>query len=154
MRWAELDLEAKVWTLPAGRVKNAELHTVPLSDSAVEILKSLPRISSPQGFVFVNHLGTSFSGFSRAKNRLDDLIAGANGGNRLPNWTIHDLRRTVASGLARLGIQLPVVEKILNHRSGTFRGIVGVYQRHSFAEEKRVALDVWAKHVLSRQRDA
>ena len=68
-------------------------------------------------------------------------------GKRLDHWTFHDLRRTMASGMARLGIALPVIEKVLNHSSGTFRGIVGVYQRHSYAEEKRVALDRWAAHV-------
>ena len=64
-------------------------------------------------------------------------------------WVLHDLRRTVASGMARLGVRLPVIEKILNHASGTFRGIVGVYQRHDFAAEKRDALARWADHVDS-----
>jgi hypothetical protein len=64
-------------------------------------------------------------------------------------WVFHDLRRSMASGMARLGIQLPVIEKVLNHTSGSFAGIVGVYQRHSFAEEKRSALAAWASHVES-----
>jgi integrase len=62
-------------------------------------------------------------------------------------WTFHDLRRSFASGLARLGINLPVIEKLLNHVSGSFAGIVGVYQRHSFADEKRTAMHAWARHV-------
>jgi integrase len=62
-------------------------------------------------------------------------------------WVMHDLRRTAASGMARLGIRLPVIEKCLNHASGSFRGIVGVYQRHDFAAEKREALQRWANHV-------
>ena len=56
----------------------------------------------------------------------------------------HDLRRTVASGMARLGINLPVIEKVLNILSGSFTGVVGVYQRHSFADEKRTALEAGA----------
>jgi hypothetical protein len=60
---------------------------------------------------------------------------------------IHDIRRSVASGMARLGVNLPVIEKLLNHVSGSFAGIVGVYQRHDFADEKRAALDLWAKHI-------
>jgi hypothetical protein len=62
-------------------------------------------------------------------------------------WRLHDLRRSCASGLARLGISLPVIEKVLNHRSGSFAGVVGVYQRHSFASEKRAALDAWGRHI-------
>jgi hypothetical protein len=60
---------------------------------------------------------------------------------------LHDIRRTVASGMARLGVNLPVIEKLLNHVSGSFAGIVGVYQRHSFADEKRAAMAAWARHV-------
>jgi hypothetical protein len=63
------------------------------------------------------------------------------------SWVLHDLRRTVASGMAALGIQLPVIEKVLNRKSGTFRGVVGVYQRHQYAAEKRDALQRWANHV-------
>jgi hypothetical protein len=62
-------------------------------------------------------------------------------------FTFHDLRRTAVSGLARLGVELPVVERVINHQSGTFRGVVGVYQRHDFAAEKRAALQRWADYV-------
>jgi integrase len=65
----------------------------------------------------------------------------------MPSWVIHDLRRTAASGMARLGIGLSVIEKVLNHVSGSFAGIVGVYQRHEFADEKRQALQRWADYV-------
>ena len=67
----------------------------------------------------------------------------------MPAWRLHDLRRTCASGMARLGINLPVIEKVLNHASGTFAGIVGVYQRHSFADEKRAALEAWGNFVAA-----
>jgi integrase len=66
----------------------------------------------------------------------------------IPRWTFHDCRRTAVSGMARLGIALPVIEKVVNHSSGSFAGIVGVYQRHSFADEKRMALQAWANFVL------
>ena len=62
-------------------------------------------------------------------------------------WRIHDLRRTVASGMARIGVQLPIIEKVLNHKSGSFGGIVGVYQRHDYAAEKRAAINSWAREV-------
>jgi len=67
----------------------------------------------------------------------------------MPPWRLHDLRRTCASGLARLGINLPVIEKVLNHSSGSFAGIVGVYQKHSFADEKRQALEAWGSFVTA-----
>jgi integrase len=150
MRWDEVDLESKLWTLPAERVKNGQRHEVPLSDAAVTIIKALPRIKTTKGYVFATRRDAAVSGFSRAKDRLDAAIADATtDGPTVESWVFHDLRRTMASGMARLGIQLPVIEKILNHTSGTFRGVVGIYQRHSFADEKRNALDAWASFVQS-----
>jgi integrase len=151
MRWQEIDLENRLWTLPAERVKNGERHEVPLSDAAIDIISALPRIKTTRGFVFTTRRDAAVSGFSRAKDRLDDAVeASLTKDAKAPeHWTFHDLRRTMASGMARLGIQLPVIEKVMNHSSGSFRGIVGVYQRHSFAEEKRTALAAWASHVES-----
>jgi integrase len=76
------------------------------------------------------------------KRRLDALMP-----PETSPWVYHDLRRSVASGMARLGVNLPVIEKLLNHVSGSFAGIVGVYQRHSFADEKRAAMAVWSRHI-------
>lgn len=151
MRWDELDLVNKLWTLPAERVKNGARHEVPLSDPAIDILASLPRIKTTKDFVFTTRRDAAVSGYSRTKDRLDAAmtVAGAGGAPAIEHWTFHDLRRTMASGMARLGIQLPVIEKVLNHTSGSFRGIVGVYQRHSYSEEKRTALSAWASFVQS-----
>lgn len=147
MRWDELDLEKKLWTLPAERVKNGERHEVPLSDAALYVIAALPRIKTSKGYMFATRRDAAVSGFSRAKDRLDAAIAVSADCTPVEHWTFHDLRRTMASGMARLGIQLPVIEKVLNHTSGTFRGVVGVYQRHSFSEEKRAALAAWASFV-------
>jgi integrase len=151
MRWDELNLENKLWTLPAERVKNGERHEVPLSDAAIAVLTALPRIKTTKSFVFTTRRDAAVSGFSRAKDRLDACVAAAvtGGAPAMAHWTFHDLRRTMASGMARLGIQLPVIEKVLNHTSGSFRGVVGVYQRHSFSDEKRAALQAWASFVQS-----
>jgi hypothetical protein len=65
----------------------------------------------------------------------------------MPPFVVHDIRRSVASGMARLGINLPVIEKVLNHVSGSFAGIVGGYRRHDFADEKRQAMEKWASHL-------
>jgi integrase len=150
MRWNEINKDQRLWTLPAERVKNGVRHEVPLSDAAMVIIGTLPHIKTTKGFIFTTRRDAAVSGFSRAKDSLDAAIAAAlPEAQPLNHWTFHDLRRTTASGMARLGIQIPVIEKILNHSSGTFRGIVGVYQRHSYSEEKRKALDVWATFVQS-----
>jgi integrase len=137
MTWSELDLEAGTWTLPRERTKNGRQHTVPLSHQALGIIQKAPRVSDKYVFSTNGPLG----GFTERKARLDRST-----GIEKP-WVVHDLRRTVASGLAKLGTNLAVIEKVLNHTSGTFAGIVGVYQRHEFAEEKRQALQQWADHV-------
>jgi integrase len=141
MGWSEVDTEKRLWTLPRERVKTNQPHEVPLSTLAINILNSAPRIDD-SNFVFCTTCTAPASGFSKAKRRLDALLPAD-----MPPWRLHDLRRTAASGMARLGINLPVIEKVLNHASGSFGGIVGVYQRHSFADEKRQAIEVWARHV-------
>jgi integrase len=135
MEWAEI--AGDTWTLPKERTKNGRQHEVPLSRQAKAVLENLPRISDR--FVF-SYDTTPFNGFSKSKARLDKASG-------VVNWTIHDLRRTTASGLAKLGVSLVVIEKILNHVSGSLAGIVGVYQRHEFADEKRAGLQQWADHV-------
>jgi integrase len=142
MRWTELDLERRLWTLPRVRSKNGVEHTVPLSDAAVAIFAALPRIVSDDDLVFVSTTGTRLTTSSRAKRSLDDLIKPA-----LPHWTLHDLRRTAASGMARLGFPVHVTEAVLNHRSGTIRGVARVYNRYDYADEKRRALAAWAQHI-------
>lgn len=146
MRWQEIDLASWTWTIPKERCKNGVEHVVPLSSAAIDILESVPRIDGE--LVFSYNGRTVPDGFDPAKKRLDTWIAGRVG-NAIPAWRLHDLRRTFASGCARLGVQLPVVEKLLNHTSGSFRGVAGVYQRHDFAAEQRAAVETWARHVES-----
>jgi integrase len=143
MRWDELDLDARLWTLPAGRTKNDKPHDVPLSSAAIAVLKSVPRVADSP-FVLTTNGAAPASGYSKNKRRLDALLPAD-----MPAWRLHDLRRTCASGMARLGINLPVIEKCLNHVSGSFAGIVGVYQKHSFADEKRAALEAWGSFVAA-----
>jgi integrase len=137
MTWTELDLDAGTWTLPRERVKNDRRHEVPLSRQALAILKALPRIGDK--YVFTLNGTAPYNGF-KAKERFDEAVG-------ITPWTVHDLRRTAASGMAKLGVSLVVIEKVLNHVSGSLAGIVGVYQRHEFAEEKRAALQRWADFV-------
>jgi integrase len=141
MRWSEIDFTSKTWTLPKERCKNGQAHQIPLSPQALAILESLPHIVGERDFVFTTNGKTAVSGFSKARARLGAALPDA------PHWTFHDLRRTAATGMAALGVNIPVIERVLNHVSGSFAGIVGVYQRHGFDDEKRRALDAWAAHV-------
>lgn len=136
MRWDELDLEASVWTLPGARTKNGKAHVVPLSPIAVAIIKSLPRQSSGYVFPARGKPDRPYSGYSKGKRALD---AAAD----LHDWTLHDLRRTAATGMAQLGTPPHVVERVLNHTSGTFGGVAGVYNRFTYLDEMRQALKQW-----------
>jgi integrase len=142
MRWAELDLKEALWTLPGNRTKNGQTHTIPLAKPALDIIESLPRLCDE--FVITATGAGPWRGYVVGKLKLAALLP-----PDIPHWTLHDLRRTAASGMARLGVALPVIEKVLNHTSGTFRGVVQVYQRHDFAAEKREAVQIWARHVLA-----
>jgi integrase len=144
-RWSDVDLESRTWTVPASRSKNGQAHTIPLSDAAASIIVGLPHIGRA-GFVFTTNGRTAVSGWWRAKETVDRAI-GALDGQAMPHWTLHDLRRTCASGMAALGVPPHVVETALNHRSGTIKGVAAVYNRYAYESEKREALDRWAKRV-------
>jgi integrase len=145
--WSEIDLAAKTLTLPGSRTKNGDPNMIPLSDAAVEILEALPRVEGKAGFVFTTTGGAvAVSGFTYFMQAVERSMA-VELGKAPPRWVLHDLRRTVATNLQRLGVRLEVTEAILNHLSGSRAGIVGVYQRHNWADEKRAALDAWARQL-------
>jgi integrase len=151
MEWTEIDLDAATWTIPRHKTKNGREHQVQLSASAVTILQSLPRHC---GFVFSVNLKAPVSGFSRAKRRLDAAMLaaqradlGAHKGDIIHNWTLHDLRRTATTGMARLKIAPHVVDRILNHTGGTIRGVAAVYNRFEYLDERRAALEAWGRFV-------
>jgi integrase len=144
MTWDELDLVRAMWSLPASRTKNGKAHTVPLSDAALAIIGEMPRIGP---FVF----GASpIANYSRGKAAIDQAV----GQDITERWTFHDLRRTAASGMAKLHVPQEVTEKILNHTSGKLSGVAGIYNRHEYSDEKRGALEAWSRFVLSLQQPA
>ena len=145
MRWSEVNLAERIWRLPAARSKNKRDHEVPLSDAALRILDGLPRVGDARdSLVFTVTGASAVSGFSKFKATVDQTIiktlreeAEARGDDpqqvRPPEpWVLHDLRRTVATNLQKLGVRLEVTEAVLNHVSGSRAGIVGVYQRHTW----------------------
>jgi len=139
MQWSELDLDRAIWTIPAKRAKNATQHTVPLAPLALNILKTIPRFLNSD-LVFTTTGKTPISGFSRLKSRLTEATG-------TDDWRLHDVRRTVATNMAELGIQPHIIEAVLNHKSGIVSGVAAVYNRHAYATEKRTALSEWAEHV-------
>jgi integrase len=141
IKWEELDFEQRLWTLPRERVKADRSHEVPLSDAALGVLNAVPRhTDSP--LVFTVNGASAVSGYSKAKYRLDALLPAD-----MPSWRLHDLRRTCATGLAKLGVPVHVTEAVLNHKSGKISGIAAVYNRHDYKNEKIQALDAWGRHL-------
>lgn len=156
MDWSEIDLDAKIWTLPAERAKNGEAHIVPLTDLAIDQLNAMQPKSS--GLVFTTTGKTAVSGFSKAKRTLDSemiaimkerLQAGTGDGTfvSIGEWRLHDIRRTGATNLQALGIPIEVTEAVLNHISGTRSGVAGIYNRYRYEPEKQNALERWNHHL-------
>jgi integrase len=151
--WSELSKELAIWLLPSSRSKNGVAARQPLSTLAMEELEGLAARAGgwrKAGFVFSTTGTTCSSGHSKAKARLDKEIAAIASKEEISPpapWRLHDLRRTLATGLQRLGVRFEVTEAVLNHVSGSRGGVAGIYQRHDWADEKRAALEAWAKHV-------
>jgi integrase len=135
MRWQDVDMEGAWWTIPAGASKNKLPHRVPLSALAMDLLKQLrahaDARSTPSMYVLAGARGKRQQAEAVATMRIDDFRG-------------HDLRRTAASLMASGGVPRLVVSKILNHVE---RGVTAVYDRHSYDQEKRLALDQWARTV-------
>jgi len=145
-RWGEFDLAAKTWTIPGRRTKNGRDHIVPLSDQSMTVLQSITRVSSKAGFLFTKNGQNIIGGIGRAKELLGEAMADKLGAKPQP-WVLHDIRRTFVTGLQKLGVRLEVTEAAVNHRSGSVSGVTAVYAKHDYAQEKRDALDAWARHV-------
>lgn len=142
LRWNEAATESTspLIALPGERTKNGRPHDVPLSAPALDVLSGQPRIVG-HDLVFGEGKG-GFAGWSRAKIALDKA-------SKVKGWTLHDLRRTAATRMADLGVLPHVVEAVLNHISGHKSGVAGIYNRATYAAEKRAALDLWGNHVLT-----
>jgi integrase len=142
LRWSEI--HGDEIRIPGERSKTGEPRIIPLSLAAARLIDTLPHIGDD--FVFTTTGKTPVSGWSKAKRLFDSTAAEINGRPLAP-WRLHDLRRTAATGLQRLGINLQVIESVLGHVGGSRAGIVGVYQRHQFVAEVRVALEAWAREI-------
>jgi integrase len=143
LRWDEVH-DDRI-ELPGSRTKNKRPHTVPLSDPARAIIDRFRMVGRVH--VFGRDDVAGFRGWGVSKQRLDERIAKA--GARLAPWVVHDLRRTAASGMQRLGIRVEVIERVLNHVSGSYHGVTGTYQRDPMASDVRDALERWSWHIMA-----
>jgi integrase len=153
---AELNLETGTWFLSKERTKNKREHVVPLSAAAIGVIRAIPRIRNPAGFLFCTNGRTAVSGWSRAKHQLDELMIEAArreakvcGEVKIEAWRIHDLRRTAATRMAKIGTPPHVVEAVLNHVSGVKAGVAGIYNQEQYPAEKRIALQGLAGEIES-----
>jgi integrase len=172
LHWSEIDFEKALLTLPPARTKNRRTHELPLAPQAIAILQrwangpehSKHQHSKPEHSK--HHHGPEYSkqktkanrvandgvvfepvGWDLRKQKLDKAILAKRGGKPMPHWTLHDLRRTCATGLAELGVLPHVIECILNHLSGFRAGVAAIYNRNRYVDEMREALVKWANHV-------
>lgn len=170
MEWQEVDLPTATWTIPKHRTKKRALpNVVPLSAPALAILQRLEADRhSSLVFPAANNSGNAMSGASKAKRALDaemlavlqemQAAASSKGSMKLSPmnspWRLHDLRRTCATALQRLGVRFEVTEAVLHHVSGARGGVAGIYQQHDWAPERREALVQWAQMVETIKLDA
>jgi integrase len=167
MRRMDLDIAEQVWALPREQTKSDRTHRVPLSPLAAKIIGTLPKHDEMLLFPATRRrkkdalAARHISGWSAFKRTLDKkaheqfrvMVERINGEKRntgpttIKPWTLHDLRRTVASGMAALGVAPHVVERLLNHSAGAIRGVAAVYNRYSYVPEMRLAVEIWAEHV-------
>jgi integrase len=137
MAWPEIDLEKRLWVIPPSRMKSGKAHIVPLSSAALEILETLPRWDGP--FVFSSLGGCRpISGFGFIKKKLDALMPG------IERWALHNIRRSVRTGLSALRIPDMISELVIGHAQ---KGLHRVYDQQSYFWEKRDALAAWARYV-------
>jgi integrase len=136
LAWSEVDLSTGRIALPASRAKTHQARFIPISATMRAILEARPQ-TNDRDYVFGR--GRGFSGWSQAKNRLDAVV-------KLPAWTIHDIRRSVATGMGQLGIPPFVIEGVLGH-VGSRGGVAGIYNRAQYETEKATALARWDAYL-------
>ena len=146
LTWSEIDMPSATWKIPRDRAKNKSSHLVHLSQPVLEELERLRSISR-HDLIFTTTGKTAVSGFSRAKHQLDNISG-------IQDWRLHDLRRTFATvATETLGFTPVVVDRVLNHVSGSVKGIAAVYQRGEYIEQRREVLDAWGQYLINLKFD-
>jgi integrase len=141
LRWSEIDIDQGLIYLPATRTKNGNAHDIPMADTVRSLLKS--RRKDVGRDLLFGYRNGPYNGWAKAKLALDQRTGA------LKHWTIHDIRRSVATGMADIGIQPHIIEAVLNHVSGHKGCIAGIYNRATYAKEKAEALARWGAHIAA-----
>lgn len=147
--WSEFDLEARLWTIPAERYKNGRPHTVYLTDGMLAVLEAVPRFKDVDLlFPAVGNACQPMSGDQKVKDRIDKRMRKAwrEAGSPEPeNWCVHDFRRTIATGLQRLGFRPDIADQVIGHVGSTRKGAGAHYLHHAYDEERKEALQTWSE---------
>lgn len=158
LQWSWIDFRGKLITLPSTATKNNRTHCFPIGDLAIAVLMRVLRIEgNPYVFPaarnrYADRVATTFNGWAKPKERLDKKLAEA--GQAIRPWTLHDLRRTLRTNWAEMGVVREVAEKYINHVSGVHSGVNAVYERYSYLDEMREAVRKWEERVrLFAKRD-
>ncbi len=141
MRWQDIDFDETYWLIPREFTKNNRPHLVPLVPTALELLAHVPRINEIYLFPSRRTPTRCFSGFSKSKSRLDALA-------KVDGWTLHDLRRTVSTNMARLGVLQEFIDRTLNQITGSSTKVSRVYNRYDYLNEKTDALTRWTNYLF------
>lgn len=156
--WSEFDLAAKTWTIPAVRYKNGHPHTVFLTEPMLALLAEVPRFEDGHGhdvdllFPAVGNSNNPMSGDQKVKDRIDKRVRAAFAKEGLPdlgNWRAHDFRRTIATGLQRLGFRPDIADQVIGHVGSTRTGAAAHYLHHKYEAERKEALETWSNHVIA-----
>jgi integrase len=150
-RWSEFDLDDRVWTIPADRSKNGRPHAVYLTDTILAVIREIPRFADVDLlFPAAGNSERPMSGDQKVKDRIDIRMRETLNklGTKDPeNWCLHDFRRTIATGLQRLGFRPDIADQVIGHVGSTRGGAAAHYLHHAYENEKRQALEVWNAHV-------
>jgi len=146
MKWNEVDLAIRVWR-QSSENKSRRAHIVPLSPMMLQLLVDAPRRGD---FVFSNDGATHVSAYSKGKRKIENLLPSI--GGAIQDWRFHDLRRSVATHMVRLGVSETVVKRMLNHSPGNV--LTQTYILHSYQPELQKAYDKWESELalVVRQR--
>ena len=143
LRQGEIDLDAGTITLPAERVKNGHAHVLPLPPLARSIIASIPQRNG-RDHLFGTRSSGGHTGWDRSKKDLDGRLAG-----KVARWVVHDIRRSVATRMADLGVEPHIIEAAINHQSGHKAGIAGTYNRSRYEKQVAAAMSIWCSHLES-----
>jgi integrase len=149
MVWKDIAQNECIWTIPQDQTKNGRTHTLPLTETPLQIITGAPRIHDSYVFPARGNDKNVFSGFGKSKCRLDETITKLNDNKPINPWRIHDLRRTAATRMAQLEVPPHIIERVLNHSSGQLGGVAGIYNRYAYLDEMRDALTKWHDYVLA-----